>query len=548
MGNRYKFTQSMRNRIQRGHKKRSITSNKYSQNNFNRKYDIDLSKGTRSLNYMPVNSFTERRSDEFGFRVKPSDLILCNTLLKKPEEISIFPINEKKLKKWPMVKSSINMRQSFHFERNNILASGFGYQVIKGLNKKNGQSKIIKIINCETFGGVTEAKKVIREELNIHKSLQHSDCVLKLEQVFEAREKIYMVYQEGTIMSSSYLEHHLKKRETEELLFNILIALVELNSLGLAMGYISAQNIVLTNQGYMNKEAAQFKLFNFCEVQEYGEKYQTNQEDLKLGIGFDDKIVDSKTDSRCFGSLIAILYQKFSHNLVSSPLNPQYLKLLQTDSGLSHLERDLLSGIMEPKKEKRPNIKDLILHELYFQKILKSKQLQQKVTSTLFHTKIMNYKRLERKLRDISSGKVNPIQEKKKDGYFKSIGSFFQFKSQSNLKQNISTEDPELNNTSVGRRSANFNILDSKNGTSRPPFNIHTISLTPQPVKRRFMAIPSSKSSRNLVSAHLPDRNGVIDKSSSKFQNLKNKFENPKRKRKGFFGNLFSDFLCCAER
>ena len=200
------------------------------------------------------------------------------------------------------------MYNSFQYDRRAILTSGYGYEVIKAINKMNGKSSIIKIINCEAFGGVAKAKSAIRQELNIHKSLENSDCVLKLDQVFEAGKKIYMIYEEGRVMNYHFLNQNFRKDEIDGLLFNILIALVELNSIGISIGYISAENIVLTNGSYTDKETAEFKLFNFSEAFKHGQKYVLHKDDRKIGMGSGDKKVDTKTDSRCLGTLMAILY------------------------------------------------------------------------------------------------------------------------------------------------------------------------------------------------------------------------------------------------
>jgi hypothetical protein len=55
-------------------------------------------------------------------------------------------------------------------------------------------------------------------------------------------------------------------------LLNVLVAVTELNTLGISMGHISAENIVLTNGDY-SSEAPEFKLFNFSSVYNHGSKY-----------------------------------------------------------------------------------------------------------------------------------------------------------------------------------------------------------------------------------------------------------------------------------
>jgi hypothetical protein len=141
-------------------------------------------------------------------------------------------------------------------------------------------------------------------------------------------------------------------------------------------------------------------------------------------MGSDDKKVCSKTDSRCFGSLLAILYQKFSDNLTTFPINNQYVKLIQTDPAFTVEEKDLIAGLTCHKKVGRPDIKDVLLHEKFIKMCLKSRDNCKKMTATLYHTKGFDIKRLEARLRDISSGRVDPDKEKT-GGIFTKVGSFF---------------------------------------------------------------------------------------------------------------------------
>jgi len=71
------------------------------------------------------------------------------------------------------------------------------------------------------------------------------------------------------------------------------------------MGHLSADNIVLTGRAHTH--FVEFKLFNFSEAVKYGKKYILHKDDKKIGISPNEKKVDSKTDSRVFGSLMAVL-------------------------------------------------------------------------------------------------------------------------------------------------------------------------------------------------------------------------------------------------
>jgi hypothetical protein len=143
--------------------------------------------------------------DEFGYG---PEYIFCDTLLRKSKKISIFPRNKKNMKKWSNIKSSMKMFNWFQYDKRSILASGYGYEIIRGINKNSGQGKLIKVVDCKILGGLSKAKSFVRLELNIHRTLERSECILKLENVFEANKKIYMVYEEGSPMSYHILTTH----------------------------------------------------------------------------------------------------------------------------------------------------------------------------------------------------------------------------------------------------------------------------------------------------------------------------------------------------
>jgi len=124
---------------------------------------------------------------------------------------------------------------------------------------------------------------------------------------------------------------------------------------------------------------------------------------------------------------------------------------MQTDPGYSILEKDLIYGITESIRSYRPDIKDIILHEQFLKDILKHKSYQDKITSTLHHTKGNIFKRLEVKLRAIANDLKNP--KKKKKGYFSKMGTIF---SKSKGKMSSIKEDETYERQRSGRNQRNL--------------------------------------------------------------------------------------------
>lgn len=186
------------------------------------------------------------------------------------------------------------------------------------------------------------------------------------------------------------------------MMFNILVAITELNSLGLALGHLSFNNIIQTCNAF-KMGSAEHKLFNFAEVFKYAMKYQASKLDSKIPVEQNDKTVDCKTDTRCFGNLLAILYQRFSPNLENQQISQGFITNLQSDPEYSIIEKDLIVGCNESQKSERPDIKDIILHEKFLKILLQNRDAQNKLTATLQYTKGLDYRNLETKLRQISA-------------------------------------------------------------------------------------------------------------------------------------------------
>jgi hypothetical protein len=105
-------------------------------------------------------------------------------------------------------------------------------------------------------------------------------------------------------------------------------------------------------------------------VFKYGQKYQPNKLDKMIGFEMDDKLVDCKTDTRCFGSLFISLYQKYSQNCCNLAVNSSLGKFLQVDPEITIEERDLIACCTDSLKSERPDIRDLILHEKFLKNLI----------------------------------------------------------------------------------------------------------------------------------------------------------------------------------
>lgn len=86
----------------------------------------------------------------------------------------------------------------------------------------------------------------------MHKTLEQSESILKLESVFEWEGSIYMVYEYGEMQKLSSLTLEGQGKDDKALVFSILAGLSELNSVGFCIGQLDSLRIVRTRIGNMN--------------------------------------------------------------------------------------------------------------------------------------------------------------------------------------------------------------------------------------------------------------------------------------------------------
>jgi len=153
MNNKINTFQTIRKRKNSGHSRRDV---KYSTQNSLSRRTNKRSKNSVALRQESFQSISDGEDD-----LEDNNLILCETLLKKPSNLSVFSKNKKNLKKWASIKDTKNMFNNYQYDKRHILASGKYYEVINGVNKHNGKAKLIKIIDCKFFGGFNQAIKKI---------------------------------------------------------------------------------------------------------------------------------------------------------------------------------------------------------------------------------------------------------------------------------------------------------------------------------------------------------------------------------------------------
>lgn len=87
-----------------------------------------------------------------------------------------------------------------------------------------------------------------------------SNCILKLESVFENRDEFYLVYEDADMIMKDSSSDEISGSFLTKMMIEIIIGISEINSLGLRIMDLNKSNIAVSKKG-------DFKLFNFIEVQ-----------------------------------------------------------------------------------------------------------------------------------------------------------------------------------------------------------------------------------------------------------------------------------------
>jgi len=139
---------------------------------------------------------------------------------------------------------------SKYYELGEVLGKGSFAQVCQAKEKQSGRKVAVKIIEKKVIDG--KQKEYIRIEMSVMKLVRHPN-VMRLEQVFETKSKIYMVmplYTGGDLYE--YMKHNarhgLKEDESMQVIYNVLSALKYLHSVGIVHRDLKPENLLLVRE------------------------------------------------------------------------------------------------------------------------------------------------------------------------------------------------------------------------------------------------------------------------------------------------------------
>ena len=256
-----------------------------------------------------------------------------------------------------------------YYKKNVLLKDGY-YELIEAKNRQNGQMRVAKVIDKSKLRLSGYLVQKVKTEILLHQNLLGSECILRLEAVFETNNHLYMIYEHFQLFGENELIKLISydKRELKKHSCSVLIALNEINSLKICVGLLDYRMIALTSQDN------RYKLFNFAALGKYGDGISELNKCLRTGLGQINqffhpdhemnKKLDLRTDTYHFGIFMAKLLKPHS-SFTNRPFSMEVVRSIQRDPHLDKKERDLLSGMLALDKMNRLAISDILVHEYY---------------------------------------------------------------------------------------------------------------------------------------------------------------------------------------
>lgn len=286
--------------------------------------------------------------------------------------------------------------EEYSFYKSKVYLKTHSYTLLQAKKKISRIPKIAKIYNKEKIKSSKLLSQLIKTEIEVYQSLKSSNYVLQLEDVFETKRSIYLIFEYCEILSipKSRLKLSFNKKVIKNALLSSLMGLIEVNSLGYSVGYLDASMVVRVVKGGI----PQFKLFGFKGFANYGEKMDIVESCMMASnpkrfrsLNHPDHswyvTTDVRTDSWVFGELCAAIlgvYYGYDQNgafeweMSGGKFKEKNYEKLKSFKNLKILEpdeADLLKGLLNAQKESRVGLDLVVVHD-FFRGLILDKQMQ----------------------------------------------------------------------------------------------------------------------------------------------------------------------------
>ena len=282
-------------------------------------------------------------------------------IVERAKEDLLFP--DRKLH-----RSQINIRGADHLEKyflyeHKVLLLKEYFVVFEGKHRVSNQYRAIKQYSKNDFVIHPWLKNSFKRELIMLENLKHSKSILKLLEVIETERSFYLIFEHATPLSSTLRDFLRTSFDIQRMLTQVLIGLSEVNSFGFAMVNFGFDQIFLTSNCF------NFKICGFNFVSKYDSKIDSHARkvntDMICPFTLKRGFIHAATDSYSYGLIVLKTCELV--NMTNFPIDFKDKNLVDKveKSDIEDLKKDLILGLLEPRKICRLKIREVLAHACF---------------------------------------------------------------------------------------------------------------------------------------------------------------------------------------
>lgn len=184
----------------------------------------------------------------------------------------------------------------------------------------------------------------VKREIFTHFKLKNSATILKLEEIFEHRKELFLVYEYADMLNEDFMvtDIVLDKEKLKKLVCSIMIGLNEINSLRLAVCMLHYGMIARTLNG-------DYKIFNFLNLNHYNTLKGDIASKIKNFVETIKTKVNPATDSWTLGVFMAQLFKPHTFDMRGTRYSLEYFQGFPKDTSHNPAEKEVFEACLNAR-------------------------------------------------------------------------------------------------------------------------------------------------------------------------------------------------------
>ena len=300
-------------------------------------------------------------------------------------------------------KGFLRSKEDFKFNSNSVFHKTYSYKIIKARDVRSGKRLYAKIYKKANIGVLGKESSVNNEILALQ-SLKNAQFFIRLESIFEDKTRLFLMFERFGVPGDAdevikFQFSDLKTPfEKKVFLTKILVALIQVNALGVAVTEFALKNIVGGDKDHP-------RVFNFdclTAYDQFPERPDVNDftpPEVRIGAK-----VSSKTDSWIFGVLVVYIFTGEFFPMQEKSIYKASMLRLQMNDSMNPKLYDIIKKLLNINIGRRMAIDKAILHPFFSDFILNSDEIFEEILPE-------NFKEVFRELANakFSESPVDPV-------------------------------------------------------------------------------------------------------------------------------------------